>query len=435
MTISSALNAGVAGLNANASRLAAISDNIANSGTYGYKRASTEFESVVLTGSASAGAYTAGGVRSQSGRLVDQRGSLISTTNALDLAVGGRGMLPVMRATELGDGASAGSLLMTRTGAFRTDENGVLTTASGLVLMGWPADADGTIPTMPRDTTSGLEPIVINSNQMAGSATDMITLGVNLPATATAPGSAGTSQPLSVEYYGNLGTSETLEVSFTPTVGATANSNTWTMQIRDSAQGGAVIGEYTLTFDDSRGGGGTLASVAVVSGGGYDATTGALSLTVGGGPMTVNIGRPGDTSGLTQLSDTFSPTSVSKNGSPVGKLVTVEVDEQGLLTATYDTGFTRTLYKVPLVDVPNVNGLTAGSNQTYEVSKDSGSFYLWDAGQGPTGSIAGYAREESTTDLAAELTSLIQTQRAYSSNAKIIQTVDEMLQETTNIKR
>ena len=49
MTISSALNAGVAGLNANATRLATISDNIANSATYGYKRASTDFESMVIT--------------------------------------------------------------------------------------------------------------------------------------------------------------------------------------------------------------------------------------------------------------------------------------------------------------------------------------------------------------------------------------------------
>ena len=48
---------------------------------------------------------------------------------------------------------------------------------------------------------------------------------------------------------------------------------------------------------------------------------------------------------------------------------------------------------------------------------------------------AGFSREESSSDVAAELTQLIQTQRAYSSNAKVIQTVDEMLQETTNIKR
>ena len=86
-------------------------------------------------------------------------------------------------------------------------------------------------------------------------------------------------------------------------------------------------------------------------------------------------------------------------------------------------------------DVPNPNGLTALDSQTYLVSRDSGEFFLWDAGDGPTGTIEGYAREGSTTDVAAELTSLIQTQRAYSSNAKVIQTVDEMLQETTNIKR
>jgi len=73
--------------------------------------------------------------------------------------------------------------------------------------------------------------------------------------------------------------------------------------------------------------------------------------------------------------------------------------------------------------------------QTFLPSADSGAFFLWNAGDGPTGEIAGFTREESSTDVAGELTNMIQTQRAYSSNAKVIQTVDEMLQETTNIKR
>ncbi|MDP0995389.1 flagellar basal body rod C-terminal domain-containing protein, partial [Klebsiella pneumoniae] len=64
-----------------------------------------------------------------------------------------------------------------------------------------------------------------------------------------------------------------------------------------------------------------------------------------------------------------------------------------------------------------------------------GPMFLWDAGDGPTGDLMGFTREESATDIANELTNMIQTQRAYSSNAKVIQTVDEMLQETTNIKR
>lgn len=435
MTISSSLSAGVAGLNANATRLATISDNIANSGTYGYKRAMADFSNMVITNARGAGVYSAGGVRASSFRLIEERGALVGTANALDIAVSGRGMLPVMPEVSLGNSSGDTPLMMTTTGSFRTDSDGFLRTDAGLILLGWPADSDGTIPTFPRDTITGLEPIVINSNQTASDPTTTMNLGVNLPATATEAGAAGTALPLSVEYFGNLGTSESLEITFTPTVPATGSSNTWTMQIRDSAAGGALVGEYTLTFDDTRSAGGTLASVTSVSGGPYNATTGMLELTLAGGPLSVGIGSLGDPNGLTQLSDGFAPVSITKNGSPVGNLTTVEVDENGYITATYDTGFTRRLYQIPLVDVPNPNGLLSRSNQTYQVSPESGSFFLWDAGSGPTGSIEGYAREGSTTDVAAELTSLIQTQRAYSSNAKVIQTVDEMLQETTNIKR
>ena len=93
------------------------------------------------------------------------------------------------------------------------------------------------------------------------------------------------------------------------------------------------------------------------------------------------------------------------------------------------------MYQVPLADVPNVNGLTPLDNQTYGVSSDSGDLYFWDAGTGPVGTTVGFSLTESTTDIAEELTNLIQTQRAYSWNAKIIQTVDEMLQETTSLIR
>ncbi len=123
----------------------------------------------------------------------------------------------------LGNNTGDTPLLMTTTGAFRTDSDGVLKTDSGLVLMGWPASSDGSIPTFPRDTIGGLEPIVINSNQTAGDPTTSMNLGVNLPATATEAGAAGTTLPLSVEYFGNLGTSiRSLDVTFTPTVRAPA---------------------------------------------------------------------------------------------------------------------------------------------------------------------------------------------------------------------
>lgn len=316
---------------------------------------------------------------------------------------------------------------VTTTGSFRTDDEGVMKTETGLVLLGWPADADGNVGTYPRDTATALEPVRVQVNQQAGDPTTRMNMGVNLPAIDTEYGASGDTLPLSIEYFGNLGTSEALNVTFTPVLPAADGdppTNSWTMQIRDTASADALIGEYSLTFDDSRANGGTLASVTEISGGAYNAAEGTLDLAVGGGSMELTIGKIGDPNGLTQLSDSFAPVSISKDGSPVGNLTSVEIDVNGYVTATYDTGFTRTIYQVPLVDVPNPNGMISHSNQTYQVSPKSGSFFLWDAGDGPTGEVLGFTREGSTTDVAGELTNLIQTQRAYSSNAKVIQTVE-----------
>ena len=179
----------------------------------------------------------------------------------------------------------------------------------------------------------------------------------------------------------------------------------------------------TIEFDDTRGSGGTIETVTTVSGGAYNAATGDFTVNVAGGPIDINIGAVGTGTGLTQLSDSFAPTSISKDGSPVGNLISVEVDANGFVRANFDIGITRTIYQIPLIDLPNPNGLIAQDNQTYRTSNESGTFFLWDAADGPTGDIVGYALEESATDVAGELTQLIQTQRAYSSNAKVIQTV------------
>lgn len=433
MTISSSLNAGVAGLATNASRLATISDNIANSSTIGYKRVQTDFQSVV--NSTTGGSYSAGGVRATTERLVSESGSLISTSNPTDLAVRGAGFLPVASEAQVMAANGDPQMRLTSTGSFRPDADGYLKTSSGMVLMGWPANPDGTIPVFPRDTAQGLTPVQINGNQLTGSPTTQMVLGVNLPADETEAGSGGAPFSLSVEYFDNLGSSESISVEFTPTVPAAGSSNEWTMVLRDSASAGAVVGEYTLTFDDSRTGGGTLSTVATTSGGAFDPVSGSVVVNVAGGPIEVNIGIPGDPGRMTQLADTFTPMVISKDGAPPGNMVGVEVDANGYVTAQFDTGINRVIYQIPLVDLANPNGMLALDGQTYLPTSESGAYFLWDAGTGPTGEYVSYALEESSTDVAGELTAMIQTQRAYSSNAKVIQTVDEMLQETTNIIR
>ncbi len=276
----------------------------------------------------------------------------------------------------------------------------------------------------------------ISTAQFTAAPTTRIDLGINLPADATSAGAAAEPYQLPIEYFDNLGRSQTLTVEFTPVAAALGASNQWQAQVFDGAgDPTASLGSLDLTFDDTAGSGGTLSAAAASGGLSFDPASGLVSLSVASGPVDVFIGQPGATGGITQLSAPFSPTSISKDGAPIGDLQSVEIDADGRLQAVYDTGLRRTLYQIPVGDVPNLNGLTALDAQAFAVSASSGGLYLWDAGAGPVGGIAGFALMESTTDIAEELTDLIETQRAYSSNAKIVQTVDEMLQETTNLKR
>src|SRR5690606_28584730 len=300
MSISSALSAGVSGLAANSTRLANISDNISNSGTYGYKRVNTSFESMVINQARGDGFYTAGGVRASSSRAIDQRGNLVSTSHPLDIAIAGRGMLPVLDASSVraGESATSSNLLMTSTGAFRIDEQGYLRTDSGLVLTGWPANSDGTIPAQSRNSAGGLQPIMINASQTAAAPTTRINLGVNLPADEAVGDAAGTARKVEVEYFGNLGNSEKMEITFKPDVSGTAGARTnrWTLEFRDKAitddpstpYDESLIGVYTLEFDNSQSGGGTLSKVTTDAGGAYDPEKGTLTVPGANGAMTIN---------------------------------------------------------------------------------------------------------------------------------------------------
>ncbi|WP_425409229.1 flagellar hook protein FlgE [Hyphococcus sp.] len=434
MGISSSLNAGVMGLAVNAVKLGTISDNIANSQTYGYKRAESEFADMVLR--QTSGDYSAGGVRAMTYRDAGAQGALVTTANSTDISISGRGMLPVTDVGGVTASPNDRSLMLASTGSFYTDEQGYLRTLSGLYLMGWPADINGNVASPPRDSSIALEPVRVNLNQFAAAPTTQIQLGVNLPATETEAGSAGTDFDLPIEYFDTLGRSQTLNVEFTPVVPGSGASNEWNVNIYDEAGDPAVsIASFNVTFDDSVNGGGSVASITPGAGATYDAASGNITINTASSPLDIYVGTAGQPSPLTQLSGSFAPLSVTKDGAPIGNLSSVEIDERGFLQAIYETGFRRTIYQVPVADVPNFKGLNAVGNSAFSVTQDSGDVYFWDAGDGPAGLTIGFALTESTTDIAAELTDLIQTQRAYSSNAKIIQTVDEMLQETTDIIR
>jgi flagellar hook protein FlgE len=436
MTISSSLNAGVMGLSVNATKLATISDNVANSGTIGYKRAAADFVSMVIAETPAA--YSAGGVRVETVRLADEQGALFATGSSTDLAIAGRGFLPVTQSYDVGDQAGDRPLLLTSTGSFRADNKGFLVTPGGAALLGWPVTADGTVGDVTRRSASDLVPININTSELAAEPTTDVRLGINLPAAATEAGGSGDPYTLPIEAFDNLGRIQTIDAVFTPQVPAAGASNRWTMELIDNSQvPPASIGTLDIEFSNLNPGGGTIANVTAGGGATYDPLTGEVDVSWldVGNDLTIDIGAIGEAGAISQFSEVFRPINVVRNGAPAGDFSRVEVDESGRMEAIYETGFRRFIYQVPVADVPNPNGLSAADNQSFRVSQESGDFYLHDAGDGAVGGIAGFALVESTTDLGTELTDLIRTQRAYASNASVIRSVDEMLQETTNILR
>jgi flagellar hook protein FlgE len=148
MSINSAMMAGVSGLLANSSALAAISDNIANVNTVGYKRSSANFSSMVT--SRSGGGYSAGGISARTHQFVGQQGLAQATSSNLDLSISGAGFFVT---TEKPEGLGpTDTRSFTRAGSFQLDNLGYLQNDAGLYLQGWLADpVTGMIATDPSD--------------------------------------------------------------------------------------------------------------------------------------------------------------------------------------------------------------------------------------------------------------------------------------------
>ena len=127
MSLYGVMRTGVSGMNAQSSRLSTVADNIANSSTNGYKRASTEFASMLIN--SGSGEYTSGGVNTRVRYNVSEQGNLSYTTSVTDLGIAGNGFMIVT------DGN--GTPFLTRAGSFVPDGSGNLVNAAGFYLMGY----------------------------------------------------------------------------------------------------------------------------------------------------------------------------------------------------------------------------------------------------------------------------------------------------------
>ncbi len=151
--------------------------------------------------------------------------------------------------------------------------------------------------------------------------------------------------------------------------------------------------------------------------------------------ITLDFGRVNEANGFTQFGAEFTPGFITQNGSQFGTLAGVTIDESGLMTALFDNGETRPVFKIPIATFVNVNGLNARSGNVWNQTQASGDNTLREANNGIAGSVTQAALESSTVDIGEEFTQMIVVQRAYSASTRIISTADEMLEELVRIKR
>lgn len=151
--------------------------------------------------------------------------------------------------------------------------------------------------------------------------------------------------------------------------------------------------------------------------------------------ITIDLGKPNETGGITQFGIEFSPSFIDQDGARFGMFSGISVDESGLISALYDNGEQRPIYRLPLVTFINPNGLQAQSGNAWTPTQASGNATLRRADTGPAGAIVQGALEASTVDIGEEFTRMIVVQRAYSAATQIISTADQMMEELVRIKR
>lgn len=305
MSLYGVMRTGVSGMSAQSNKLSTVSDNIANVNTTGYKRASTEFSSLILK--SGSGNYDSGAVETDVRYAISDAGHTQFTTSTTDLAVQGNGFFVVSNAAN-------SQQFLTRAGSFVPDSQGNLVNAAGYYLLG----KSGRVPNFSQNSLSGMQIVNIAQVSQVPVPSTLATVTGNLdpsaaivPPASLPPGPTSYSSKSSIVAYDNIGNAKTLDVYMAKT-GSVAGTDTWQIQVYDSAAGTPLAGGLgTFNFDTTAAGKGKI--------------TGPSSLTV---PVPNGTSLTIDMSAMTQVASSFD-FKANVNGSVPSGIDKVNVDTGG----------------------------------------------------------------------------------------------------------
>lgn len=404
-------------LGAHTTAVDVVGNNLANLNTPGYKASVVSFSDLV-TQSLGAGLGTTqvgfGVARPTTIRQFSQ-GAIQASSGPLDVAIQGDGFLVVKD-------PNTAAQLYTRGGNLQVNSAGQLVTATGFRVQGW-NELNGVL-----DTTQPVTDVIVPVGSLRTPvATKNISFDLNLDAAGTV-GPPATRFSSSIEVFDSLGVSHVVSVQFEKT----ANPGEWSYSLSfpDSDVATPITPVTgTIEFDSS----GKLQTP--------DALTAPPAITItglnsGADDMTVNWNLwHGLAPRLTQYSQPSAVAANAQDGFAAAQLIRVGIGDGGVVLAQYSNGQQVGVGRLAMCSVRNPESMIAVGNNNFQLSARSALPAIGVAGTGGRGQILGGSVEFSTVDIAREFTNLIVLQRGYQANARVVTAVDEISQETINLKR
>jgi flagellar hook protein FlgE len=423
----------LSGLKGAQTDLGTISNNIANVGTFGFKKSRAEFGDIVAASRSTAGQ----GTRLKQIEQQFSQGGFEASEKETDLAIAGNGFF-ITR-----DALTGGSTQFTRNGSLSVNADRYLIDSNGGYVQVLPVDKQGVVSATGLGAMRNLQIPLTSGTPRA---TSVMNISVGLPSNAEIASkrpmySASTpwafdrldpnsyNESTQTTVFDSAGKAIPATVYFvrTQSIASGDPANSWDAYVFVGDQqasanpAAATPTPLQLQFDAS----GTLTSPTSPTTFGNVFPAGA-SAPIG---LTLDFGTA-----TNQSTGTFTLASLDQDGFGTGKLDDISISDKGLVTATFSDGSTQALGALAIANFSNPSGLKQKGDAHWAVTGDSGDAVIGTGGEDGFGRIQSGALERANVDITEELVSLIAAQRNFQANAKAIETDNTMNTTIINLR-
>ncbi len=412
-------NTALSGLNANSNALNVVGNNIANANTIGFRSSQITFMDIFANrfGSRMNGAGNSlgigNGVRTSAIHTNFAQGALNESTSPLHAAIQGNGFF----VTRGADGRAG----YTRAGDFTLNNQGVIVSSTGAEVQGYRA-TDGAVPVGTPLSNLKLPIGEIYPPKMTTEATIKFNLDSRLKEDEKF------SVPVTV--YDSLGGPRQLLMTFTKQADGSFNMEATLDGVAaevDADGAGPSLGPVNFTFDSD----GQLLtpeeSLEIIP----DQTELGLAELPSININLYAIGPDGEpsTSFVTAYSSRSGATSTVQDGYAPGDLDNVAIDDDGNIFGLYSNGQSRIVGQLALAVFDSPQGLGRLGSNMFGETPASGQPTIGAANTGTRGGISGGYLEQSNVNITNEFVELIEAQRGFQANSRVISTANQTFQD------